>query len=111
MQGKSGNKKLDLAGSQRLVSKYGRKRIIYPFFVSVKRNLKYGGGYLTLQEARKGVGLSQTAVADALGISVAAVCQWEQGKTFPKMKRLKNLADLYKVSVGDLLKDYTEAEV
>ena len=54
---------------------------------------------------RKKAGLTQQQVADHLGISDAAVVQWEKGKTFPKTEFLPKLAKLYGCTVDDLLKE------
>ena len=43
--------------------------------------------------------------AKALGVSDAAVCQWEKGETMPSGKRLPEIAKLYKCTVDKLLKE------
>lgn len=48
-------------------------------------------------------GLSQAAVAEALGVSAASVCQWETGKTQPRAEKLPVIAALYGCTVEDLL--------
>jgi transcriptional regulator with XRE-family HTH domain len=47
-----------------------------------------------IREARKAHSKSQSDIADALGVSVQAVSQWETGKTVPTSK---NLIDLSKI--------------
>lgn len=54
--------------------------------------------------ARKKSGLSQAEVAMRLGISAAAVCQWETGNTAPDARRLPEIAELYGCTVDELLK-------
>ena len=54
-------------------------------------------------EAREKAGLSQAAVAEELGVSPPAVCQWEKGKTYPKMPTLRKIAKLYGCTVDELL--------
>lgn len=44
-------------------------------------------------------------VAKALGVSDAAVCQWEKGETTPNGKRLPEIAKLYGCTVDDLLRE------
>lgn len=44
-------------------------------------------------------------VAKALGVSDAAVCQWEKGETMPTTSRLIQIAKLYKCTVDKLLKE------
>ena len=55
--------------------------------------------------ARKKVGLSQKEVAEKLGVSDAAVCMWETGKTRPRAALLPLIAELYHCSVDELLKE------
>lgn len=55
-------------------------------------------------EARKSAGLSQMEAANRLGITDAAVCQWETGKTAPRAAMLPRIATLYHCSVDDLLR-------
>lgn len=55
--------------------------------------------------ARKKAGLTQAQVAEALGISDAAVNQWEKGKTFPKTEFLPKLAKLLDCTVDELLRE------
>lgn len=54
--------------------------------------------------ARLRAGISQKALAEMLGISVGAVCQWEKGITNPNAKRLKPLAMILNTTVDELLK-------
>lgn len=60
---------------------------------------------MALVALRKKAGLTQMAVARALGISDSAVNQWEKGKTFPKTEQLPKLAKLYGCTVDELLKE------
>lgn len=57
---------------------------------------------------RKKAKLTQAEVAKALGVSDAAVCQWEKGETMPAAARLTQIAKLYKCKVDDLLKEDKE---
>lgn len=43
--------------------------------------------------------------AKALGITDAAICQWEKGETLPSAKRLNKIAALYGCTVDELLKE------
>lgn len=53
---------------------------------------------------RKKNGISQEALADQLGVSRQAVSKWETGQTLPDTEKLIRLADLYQVSLDELLK-------
>lgn len=59
---------------------------------------------MSFLSCRKKAKLTQAEVAEKLGISDAAVCQWEKGETMPTASRLLQLAELYKCSVDKLLK-------
>lgn len=58
-----------------------------------------------LAAARAKAGLSQAAVAKALGITDAAVCLWETGKTLPRAALLPKLAVLYGCTIDELLQE------
>lgn len=47
--------------------------------------------------------LTQKAVADALGVSLRGYQQYEQGKFEPNIEKLIILADLFQVSVDELV--------
>lgn len=59
---------------------------------------------MSFKTERKKAGLSQAAAAEKLGISDAAICLWEQGKTMPRTAMLNQIARLYGCTVDDLLK-------
>lgn len=58
---------------------------------------------MSFYSARKKAGLSQAAVAKEIGVSAAAVCQWETGKTVPDSRKLPRIAALYGCTVDDLV--------
>ena len=55
-----------------------------------------------LASARREQGLTQQQIANALGVSRAAVGQWENGITEPSVRNLKALNDLLKVDLRAL---------
>lgn len=55
--------------------------------------------------AREKAGLSIAEAAQRLGITPAAIYQWESGDTFPDGRRLPEIARVYGTSVDDLLKE------
>lgn len=65
---------------------------------------------MSFLSARKKAGLSQAEVAVALGISSAAVCQWETGKTAPDSRKLPKIAELFNCTVDELLLPDTPKE-
>ncbi len=55
------------------------------------------------RELRERAGLTTAELARQIGVSQAAVSQWDTGKKFPSSETLCKLADLYCVSVDYLL--------
>lgn len=56
-----------------------------------------------LQELRKGKGLTQEELAQALYVSRAAVSKWESGRGYPSIDSLKAIASYFSVSIDKLL--------
>src|SRR5690348_1051483 len=59
-----------------------------------------------LRKARKKAGYTQSKVGDAFGISREAVALWEsEGEkgTKPDIRKLRKLAELYNISINELL--------
>ncbi len=54
---------------------------------------------------RKQMGLTQLSLADKLNYSDKAVSKWERGESIPDVLTLVQLAELFGVSVNDLLTD------
>lgn len=63
---------------------------------------------LSFAAARERAGLTQAAVAEKLGVTGAAVCQWEKGKTSPKLPMLRKIANLYGCTVDELVQEAQE---
>ena len=59
---------------------------------------------------RRDNGLSQLKVAEELGVSRQAVSRWEVGAALPSTENLKRLAELYKVSIDELLMECSELD-
>lgn len=55
-----------------------------------------------LQKGRKAQGLTGVAVARALGVGPARICEWEGGRSVPDADRLARLAEMYGLSVVEL---------
>ena len=56
-----------------------------------------------LRECREKRGLSQKYVAVSLGVAPPQVSKWESGQTKPTLDNLIGLADLYRVTLDELL--------
>ena len=60
------------------------------------------GNYL--YTLRKNKGMTQQEIADKLGVTNKAVSKWETGEAFPETAQLVPLADMFGVTVDDLLR-------
>ena len=58
-----------------------------------------------LQRARTKANLTQEQVAEALCVSRQTISNWENEKTYPDIRSVVTLSDLYNVSLDYLLKD------
>ena len=55
---------------------------------------------------RKRSGMTQAVLAEKLNFSDKAVSKWERGESVPDVLTLMNLAELFEISVDDLLRDH-----
>ena len=66
-----------------------------------------GGRKMTLEEKinhyRKQAGLSQEKMAEKIGVSRQAITKWENGTGTPDIANLMAIADLFLISVYELL--------
>lgn len=60
---------------------------------------------MTLKERRLAAGLTQSEVAKRLNVDQGAVSNWERGINLPTRKYREPLAELYGVTVDELLAD------
>lgn len=56
-----------------------------------------------IRNIRKEKGMTQEALAEAIGVTTAAVSKWETGQSVPEVGMLMELADFFEVSVDALL--------
>ena len=56
-----------------------------------------------LKALRKSRGLTQQQLADKLFVSRTAVSKWESGRGYPNIESLKQIAELFSVSVDELV--------
>lgn len=59
---------------------------------------------MKLKKARLKAGLTLSDAGERIGVSDAAVCQWEKGKTKPKAELLPKIASAYGCTIDDLFK-------
>lgn len=56
-----------------------------------------------LQELRKGRGLTQEELAEALYVSRTAISKWESGRGYPSIDSLKEISGYFSVTIDELL--------
>ena len=56
-----------------------------------------------LKLARKGTGLTQKQDAEKLGVVESCYANWEQGRTEPNVENLRKLAEIFDISLDDLI--------
>ena len=54
---------------------------------------------------RTQLGLSQLELAEKLGVSRQSVSKWETGQSVPDLEKLIKLADLFGISVDELVRE------
>ena len=54
---------------------------------------------------RKEHNITQMELADKLGISFQAISNWERGNTMPDISKLPELAEIFNISIDELLND------
>lgn len=62
-----------------------------------------------LAKLRRSANMTQMEVAEKLGISFQAVSCWEHGKTMPDISNLLKIAQIYNVSVDEILSNERQA--
>ncbi|WP_323065215.1 helix-turn-helix transcriptional regulator, partial [Limosilactobacillus reuteri] len=61
-----------------------------------------------LLSLRKGAGLTQSELAQKIGVTIQTISRWENGTSIPSPKRIKRMADLFNVDGSDIfLSSYT----
>lgn len=60
---------------------------------------------MSILSARLRAGYSQAKLAKAVGVTDAAVCQWETGKQLPRAALLPKIAATLNCTVDELLAD------
>lgn len=56
-----------------------------------------------LKEIRKNEGLSQEQLADKIGVSRQAITKWETGRGLPDIENMMILAEIFKITIDDLV--------
>lgn len=64
-----------------------------------------------IAERRKAAGMTQAGLAEKLNYSDKAVSKWERGESIPDVLTLMGLAQLFGVTVDDLLQDPAKAKI
>jgi len=58
---------------------------------------------ITLKAARINKQMKQKEAAQALGVSIDTLSNWENGKTFPDVPHIKKIEELYGVFYRDII--------
>ena len=58
-----------------------------------------------LKELRKKEGISQEQLAERIGVTRQAITKWETGKGLPDVENMAIIAEIFKTSIDELLKD------
>lgn len=64
-----------------------------------------------ISQTRKEKGLTQMELADKLGISYQAVSNWERGATMPDISKLPELAEIFGITIEEILCDERKGKV
>lgn len=66
---------------------------------------------MSILSARSKTGMSQAKLAKAVGVTDAAVCQWETGKQLPRAALLPRIAKALNCTVDELLAPTQEKDL
>ena len=58
---------------------------------------------MSIKAARVNAGLSQVQVAEKLGVTQRTVSFWENGKSLPNARHIKDICELYGVHYDDII--------
>ena len=64
-----------------------------------------------LKEIRKNEGLSQEQLAEKIGVSRQAITKWETGKGLPDVENMVIIAEIFKTTLDELLRDSAAGQV
>src|SRR5215510_3992866 len=56
-----------------------------------------------IAQLRKANKITQMKLADQLGVSFQAISNWERGETMPDISKLPELAEIFNVSIDEIL--------
>ena len=63
-----------------------------------------------IQEMRKQEGMTQAELAERMGVTDKAVSKWERDISFPDINTIPKLAEIFNVSVDELMQVKTNAK-
>ncbi|MDE7177352.1 MAG: helix-turn-helix domain-containing protein [Lachnospiraceae bacterium] len=64
-----------------------------------------------LKEIRKKEGISQEQLAEKIGVTRQAITKWETGKGLPDVENMAIIAEIFKMTIDELLMDSVKKEV
>lgn len=57
---------------------------------------------ITLKAARVNKGLTQPEAASLIGVSKTTIINWERGKSFPDVKEIKKIEEVYGIGYNNI---------
>lgn len=58
---------------------------------------------LTLRAARVNAGYTQKTAANLVGVTKGVICYWERGISFPNVKYIPKIEEVYNVKYEDII--------
>ena len=60
-----------------------------------------------IKSFRKTCNMTQEQLAEMMNVSVQAVSKWECGKSIPELSSLYDLSKIFKVTIDEIVRDYS----
>lgn len=60
---------------------------------------------MNIKKYRENMNYSQNELAEIIGVKSSTLCQWENGKRYPRIQMLPRIAEALGCTVDELIKD------
>lgn len=60
---------------------------------------------MNIKKYREKMNYSQNELAEIIGVNSSTLCQWENGKRYPRIQMLPRIAEALGCTVDELIKD------
>ena len=81
--------------------------LIYNLYMEVENNMNQYVTGAVIRELREKSGMTQARLAEKLGVSDKTVSKWETAKGYPDITLLEPIAEVFKISVTELISGNT----